>query len=92
MMIILQLLEIYFFCHIKTNRDIPANTKIVDVPTAIIDRLIYKSCYFMRVTDKDNSSSAAGIAVGLRNNYLYSSTNITENAAYIVGFYYLKDI
>lgn len=92
MMIILQLLEIYFFCHIKTNRNIPPNTKIVDVPPAIVDRLMYKSCLFMRVTNIDNDPSSSTISVGFRDNYLYSKINITDKTIYMVGFYYLKDI
>lgn len=97
MMIILQLLAIYFFCHIAVSKDIPSGDNIVEVPSAIVDRLIYMSALFMRVTSKINNLAAANISVGVRNNdgiyYLYGGSDITaSNINYVVGFYLLKDI
>lgn len=84
------------FCHIAISKDIPSGDNIVEIPPAIVDRLMYNSSLFTRVTTRNNLT-AANIIVSVKNNngiyYLYSSLNITaSNTNYIVGYYLLKDI
>lgn len=98
MMKILLLLEIYFFCHIKMAKDFEASAPIVEVPPAIVSRLLYNTCQMMRVSSNINTSLSYMGAVGIkydtntRKYFIFSPTATTKDYSYLVGLYLLKDI
>lgn len=85
------------FCHILINEDVSSGRNIIEVPSAIANRLLYKSSIMIRASKDFNSLTAANINVGIRNvggtYYLYGNENIVASKInYIYGFYLLKDI
>lgn len=97
MMKILPLLEIYFFCHILTTKDIPSGNGIVEIPPKIFDRLVYSSNLMLRVTSKLGTTTAANVTIGIKDisgiHYLYSGSVFHSSVYnYLIGFYLLKDI
>ena len=85
------------FCHIKTNKDVPADNNIVEIPPAIASRLVYHSNLMFRLTSKVNNKGASTAAVGVRvtddRYFIVSSSNILATSTnYLVGFYLLADI
>ena len=86
------------FCHIKMGKDFEASEPIIEVPSAIVQRLLYDTCQMMRVASSYNTSlsyiGAAGIKydISTKKYFLYSQTATTKDYTYMVGFYLLKDI
>ena len=85
------------FCHISTDKDVPADSNIIEIPPAIASRLIYYSNLMFRLTSKINNKGASNVAVGVKvtdNRYFLvtSSSIIASSTNYLVGFYLLKDI
>lgn len=86
------------FCHIKMGKDFEALAPIIEVPSAIVQRLLYDTCQMMRVASGYNTSlsymGATGIKCDISTNkyFLYSPIAIGKEYTYLVGFYLLKDI
>ena len=86
------------FCHIKMGKDFEASAPIVEVPPAIVQRLLHDTCQMMRVASSYNTSLSYMGSVGIRYDiptkkyFLYSPVATTKDYTYLVGFYLLKDI
>lgn len=86
------------FCHIKMGKDFEASAPIIEVPPAIVKRLLYYTCQMVRVASSYNTSLSYMGAVGIREDtiakkyFLFSPTATTKDYTYLVGFYLLKDI
>ena len=80
------------------GKDFEASAPIIEVPPAIVKRLLYDTCQMMRVTSSYNTSLSYMGAVGIRHYiptkkyFLFSPTAITKDYTYLIGFYLLKDI
>jgi hypothetical protein len=80
------------------GKDFEASAPIIEVPSAIVKRLLYDTCQMMRVVSSYNTSLSYIGAVGIRYDtltkkyFLYSPVAITKDYTYLIGFYLLKDI
>ena len=96
MMKILQLLGMYFFCHINIVKPIPSNNKIIEIPPAIADRLLYSSSNAITTSKVPNLPRSRTFTLFVikegSNYYFASSEDISSYANYIVSYYILKDI
>lgn len=85
------------FCHIKIDKDFEAGAPIIEVPPAIVKRLLHYTCQMMRVVSSYNTSLSYTGAIGIRydvstEKYFLFSPIATEDCTYLIGFYLLKDI
>lgn len=94
-----QLLEIYFFCHAQIKKAIKAGDNIVEIPPAIVDRLLYYSNLLIICSADFNGRATTNTAAGIRREsddkpyFLFCATDINPvSQRYIIGFYLLKDI
>ena len=97
MTIISQLSEIYFFCHIKLSKEVKTGDYIVEVPSAIYNRLAYTTNSMMREQYGLNIFAGYTISVGIVSNdgkyYLVANGDLNGKLYnYLTGCYYLKDI
>lgn len=99
MMKILPLSEIYFFCHVRINKDIKAGNNIVEIPPAIADRLLYQTNLLIICSTGFNSRLTSNTAAGIRKEsddkpcFLICATDLSPlSQSHIIGFYLLKDI
>lgn len=80
------------------GKDFEASAPIIEVPSAIVQRLLYCTCQMMRVASGYNTSLSYMGTVGIRYDiptkkyFLFSPTATTKDYTYLVGFYLLKDI
>lgn len=96
MMKILLLLVMYFFCHIKINRSINAYENIIEIPSAIYERLMY-NFNVMFLLGLVGAPYSGTVLTTIENYggkyYLTSSTSFSYPPyEYLVGYYFLKDI
>lgn len=95
---ILLLLAICFFCHIKMGKDFEASEGIIEVPPAIVQRLLHYTSQMERVASNFNTSLSYTGAVGIKYDiptkkyFLFSPSATTKDYSYLIGFYLLKDI
>ena len=95
MMIILLLLVIYF-CHIKLTSYVQSNQNIIEVPPAIYKHLMFYSNQMVLV-DGSNGGLASNIITYIQfdnSKYYLRSKNSFSSPPYmyLFGFYVLKDI
>lgn len=80
------------------GKDFEASAPIIEVPPAIVQRLLHGTCQMMRVASSYNTSLSYMGAVGIKYDiptkkyFLFSPTATTKDYTYLVGFYLLKDI
>lgn len=96
MTIILQLLEICFFCHIKTTTPLNPDINIVEVPPAIGGRLSYNysQCFGEFVGSKEGSIRAGcNIVYDNGRYYFHINGSFTDvGKVHVWTIYQLKDI
>lgn len=85
------------FCHIKLSTELQAGDYIVEVPSAIYNRLSYTTNSMMRQRYGLNIFAGYSIPVGIVSNdgKYYMVANAVLNGKlydYLTGCYYLKDI
>lgn len=97
MMKILQLLVIYFFCHIMVNKYVGSYQLLIEIPPDIYKRMLNKSNYLMSLTVVDNVSTTSMITVGATKAkdgkyYIYVQDAFDATGKCLIGYYILKDI
>lgn len=85
------------FCHIKLSTEVPAGDYIVEVPSAIYNRLAYTTNSMTRERYALNAFASYVISVGIVSDdgKYYMVANGVLNGKlykYLTGWYYLKDI
>lgn len=84
------------FVHFKYEKAADPETRLIEVPPAICDRLLFFSTFGMTVFDKKNSNAGQVVlAVTDRDNkcYLTNKNTITSGTGkYIFGTFMLKDV
>ena len=84
-------------CHIVITKSINPGDNIVEVPSEIYKRLLYRTNNFIRVRDKLDNLDAFSTSVGITYNsgkyYLFTDKTISSSSyKYLFGYYYLKNI
>lgn len=78
------------------GKDFEASAPIIEVPPAIVKRLLYDTCQMMRVASSYNTSLSYMGAVGIKKDiptkkyFLFSPTATTKDYTYLIGFIYSK--
>lgn len=85
------------FCHIKLSTEVKTGEHIVEVPSAIYDRLAYTTNSMTRERDVLNAFASYAFSVGIvrQDGKYYMVSNADLNGKlykYLAGYYYLKDI
>lgn len=97
MMKILQLLVIYFFCHIMVTNKVDALQNLIEIPPDIYKRMFNKSNYLMYLRTVDTFSKNSLISVGIAKesdgkHYIYVREALNDIGMCLIGYYILKDI
>lgn len=97
MMKILQLLVIYFFCHIMVTNKLHALEDLIEIPPDIYKRMLNKSNYLMYSWTADALSDTSLISVGVAKEsdekyYIYVKDALDDIGRCLIGYYILKDI
>lgn len=85
------------FCHIKLSTEVQTGDYIVEVPSAIYNRLSYTTNSMMRERYALNAFASYSISVGIVSNdgkYYIVANGVVNGKLYnyLTGCYYLKDI
>ena len=84
------------FCHIKLTSDTEAYQNIIEIPSAIYERLMYYNNQMIVVGGKKNALAANVVIIIVSNYgkyYLCPTTGFgVPPYEYLIGFYFLKDI
>lgn len=84
------------FVHFKYEESAEIGTRLIEIPPAISDRLLFFSNMFTVTYDKKNSNSGQTIMTIINyngKNYLTNRANITgASGKYFFGIFMLKDI
>ena len=84
------------FCHVKITAPLQSTTNIVEIPSAIVDRLPFYSNYFFG-GPIGSGTGVVRLSCGIRYDngkyYLHTFSDITNSGViYACTIYYLKDI
>ena len=85
-------------CHIEIKKAVNSGKYIVEIPTAIYDRLLYTSIHLEAFTTPLDTIGRHFVEAGITKSasdgkyYLISNSSIGLIGAYLVGYFILKDI
>lgn len=85
------------FIHIKITKSVASGGNLIEIPAAIVNRLVYYSNVFYSVWTGLGSANTKNISCGIRESdgkyYIVAGSALNpETDSYLTGNYWLKDI